>query len=146
MVGVHFAVYGEATFVRYCPEATDERRFAACNWIAFSPPGIKVASMAWLDQRLQRDARLCCSTAQAVLAAATAGMGLCILPSFIGDTEPNLTRASGIIAELGHDQWLVSHDDDRQNQHIKRVSNRLSKLILAHKRLFAGELGRQLPI
>ncbi len=140
LVRVEFAIYGEATLVRSCPEATEERRFAACHWIAFSPPGPKVASAVWLDQHLHREARLRCSTAQAVLEAALAGTGLCVLPCFIGDTEPKLARASGIIAELGHDQWLVSHDDDRQNKHIKQVSGRLSKLIRAHEELFNGEL------
>jgi DNA-binding transcriptional LysR family regulator len=144
LVRVEFAIYGEAALVRNCKKATEERRFAACHWIAFSPPGPKVASAVWLDRRLRREARLRCSTAQAVLEAALAGLGLCVLPYFIGDTEPNLARASGIIAELGHEQWLVSHDDDRQNKHIKQVSNRLSNLIRAHEKLFNGELGNQI--
>ena len=65
--------------------------------------GPKVPSATWLDRHVHREARLKCSTAQAVLEAALAGAGLCVLPCFIGDAEAKLTRASGIIAELGHD-------------------------------------------
>jgi len=140
LVRVEFAIYGEAALVRTSPEAADERRFAACRWIAFSPPGPKVPSAVWLDQQVHREARLKCSTAHAVLEAALAGAGLCVLPCFIGDAEAKLARASGIIAELGHDQWLVSHDDDRHNEHIRQVSGRLTKLIRAHERLFGGRL------
>jgi len=140
LVRVEFAIYGEAALVRASPEATDERRFAACRWVAFSPSGPKVPSAVWLDQHVHREARLKCSTAQAVLEAALAGAGLCVLPCFIGDAEAKLTRASGIIGELGHDQWLVSHDDDRHYEHIKRISGRLAKLIRAHERLFSGRL------
>jgi len=138
LVRVEFAIYGEAGYVRSSPEAADERRFAACRWIAFSPPGPKVPSAVWLDQQIHRDAWLKCSTAQAVLEAALAGAGLCVLPCFIGDGAAKLARASGIIGELGHDQWLVSHDDDRHNEHIRRVSGRLAKLIRAHAELFNG--------
>lgn len=145
LVPVAFAVYGEKAFVRSRPEATDERRFVACRWITFSPPGPKAASAVWLDQHLHRDARLRCSTAHAVLEAAQAGMGLCVLPCFIGDSEPKLARASGIIAALAHDQWLVSHDDDRRNKHIEQVSGRLSKLIRSQKQLFKGERPAHAP-
>ncbi len=140
LLRVEFAIYGEGTLVRSRPEVADERRFDVCRWIAFSPPGSKVPSAAWLDQHLFHEARLKCSTAQAVLEAALAGSGLCILPCFIGDAEPKLARASGIIAELAHDQWLVSHDDDRHNKPIRQISDRLAKLIRSHERLFSGQL------
>jgi len=140
LVRVEFAVYGEAAYVRSSPEAADERRFATCRWIAFSPPGSKLPSAVWLDQQVHREARLKCSTAQAVLEAALAGAGLCVLPCFIGDAERKLARASGIIGDLGHDQWLVSHDDDRHNEPIRRISARLAKLIRAHEGLFSSRL------
>jgi DNA-binding transcriptional LysR family regulator len=137
---VEFAIYGAKAFVRRRPEAGDERRFAACHWIAFSPPGPKTPSAVWLDQQLHHEPRLTCSTAQAILEATVAGAGLSVLPCFIGDAEPGLTRASEIIAELGHDQWLVSHDDDRHARPIRQVAGRLVKLVRAHEQLFRGRL------
>ena len=138
LVRVEFAIYGEETLVRSCPEVPDERRFGDCRWVTFSPPGPKVPSTVWLDQHLHGEATLRCSTAQAVLEAAIAGSGLCVLPCFIGDAEPRLARTSKIIAELGHDQWLVSHDDDRHDKQIRRVSGRLVKLIRSYEQLFEG--------
>jgi DNA-binding transcriptional LysR family regulator len=138
LLRVEFAIYGAASLVANRGEAEGGRWQAACHWIAFSPPGPKVPSAVWLERHFGRDARLRCSTAQAVLDAARAGTGLCILPCFIGDTEPKLRRASGLIAELGHEQWLVSHDDDRHNKEIRKVATRLAKLMQAHQRLFAG--------
>ncbi len=140
LVRVEFAIYGERALVRRRPEASDARRFAACHWIAFSPPGPKVPSAAWLDRQLHRETRLKCSTTQAVLEAALAGVGLCVLPCFIGDAEPKLARATGIIAELGHEQWLVTHDDDRHEKRIRTVSRRLANLIRSHAPLFNGQL------
>ena len=49
------------------------------------------------------------------------GLGSIVLPTFIGDQESDLTRASDEIAELAHDQWLVMHQDDRHRPAIRRT-------------------------
>lgn len=136
---VAFAVYGQSAFVDAHPAARDDRRFAGCRWIAFVPPGPKTPSAVWLDQHLQSAAAVSFRTAQDVLEAALAGFGLCILPCFIGDSHAGLARASDIIPALSHEQWLVSHDDDRQHRPIRRVSDKLKALMRAHRPLFAGD-------
>jgi DNA-binding transcriptional LysR family regulator len=139
---VEFAVFGGQAYVKGREEARDYRRFTACRWIAFSPPGPKTPSGVWLDEHLERAPKLRCRSGQEVLEAAMAGLGLCVLPCFIGDACNGLIRASGIIEELRHDQWLVSHDQDRQQRHIRRISDRLRRLTKAHRSLFSGEQPR----
>lgn len=141
---VEFGVFGGRSYVEGRAEARDHRRFSACRWIAFSPPGPKAPSAVWLDERLQRAPGLRCRSGQDVLEATAAGLGLCVLPCFIGDAHDGLARASGIIEELGHDQWLVSHDQDRAQRHIRRISDKLRLLANAHRSLFLGRQGRQL--
>ena len=141
LVKVAFAVYGETNLVSNSPVASGEGRFGGCDWVAFAPAGPKTPSLAWLEQKLAGEARLTCSTTQALLEALLSGLGLCILPCFIGDQEPRLTRASEPIAELAHYQWLVSHDDDRHSKPIRQVANKLAKLVRGQAPLFAGEHG-----
>jgi len=140
---VEFAVFGGRAYVEEHAEACDNRRFSECRWIAFSPPGPRMPSAVWLDERLQKAPRLRCRSGQEVLGAALAGLGLCVLPCFIGDAEAGLARASGIIEELGHDQWLVSHDQDRKQKHIRQISDRLRMLAKTHRALFLGQQARQ---
>lgn len=135
---VEFAVYGGNAFVQNRPEAFSDQKFDECNWVMFVPPGPKTPSAIWLDRHLGREAKLKCSTAHAVLDAVQAGAGLCVLPCFIGDEESELVKVSGLIGELGHDQWLVSHDDDRHNNHIRRISRKLAKLFISSEALFNG--------
>lgn len=142
---VAFAVYGAHAFLRESEEAGDQRRFAACRWITFSPPGPKTPSAVWLDAHLKQAPVLRCRSAQEVLEAARSGFGLCVLPCFVGDASGELARASGNIDELEHDQWLVSHDEDRQQRHIRRVSKRLRELMRRHRDLFLGKYGARLP-
>lgn len=135
---VEFAVYGARAALAEQPEAGDERRFERCDWVTFAPDGPSVPSAAWLERQLRHPASLRCSAPQAVLDAALAGIGLCVLPCFVGDREAGLGRASGPIPELGHDQWLVSHDDDRHSPPIRRVADRLFRLFATNWKLFAG--------
>ena len=140
LVKVAFAAYGGRAFVETSPAARNEERIQTCPWIAFSPPGPKVPTAVWLSRQSPREPRFSCSTAAALLAAARSGLGLCVLPCFIGDDEAALVRASGLIDELSHEQWLVSHDDDRHSEPIRRVSRRLAALVRSRSALFEGRL------
>jgi DNA-binding transcriptional LysR family regulator len=137
---VTFAVYGAPALLESDPAACDDQRFGECDWVILAQPGPTVPSAQWLERQLARKPRVACSDPQALLAAATAGAGLCVLPCFVGDGEPSLRRASATIPELEHEQWLVSHDDDRHNRPIRRIADRLHRLMRNNRRLFAGEL------
>lgn len=138
---VAFALYGAERYVHDTPQARDEdARYAACDWIGFHPPGPMVPSAVWLAARLEGEPKLKCSSTQGVLESARAGAGLCVLPCFVGDRDESLVRASGVIEDLTHDQWLVSHDDDRHDQAVRLIAGRLTALIQGNARLFAGDL------
>ncbi|MFN0193684.1 MAG: LysR family transcriptional regulator [Aestuariivirga sp.] len=143
LVRVEFAIYGAPSYASRHPEAYETNCFSRCEWLAFSQPGLSVPSAVWLEQRLERVALLRCSSPNPLLDAAVSGAGLCVLPCFIGDRENGLKRMSDPIPELGHDQWLVSHDDDRRNRAISLVATSLSRLIRSQKALFAGETYRR---
>lgn len=54
------------------------------------------------------------------------GKGIALLPTFIGDTQPPLQRIGNIVEELGHDQWLVTHHEDRYLPEVRRLIQRIS--------------------
>ncbi|MCF2869815.1 LysR family transcriptional regulator [Octadecabacter sp. G9-8] len=60
---------------------------------------------------------------------ARAGAAQAVLPTFIGETEPNLTRQSRDIAALTHDQWVVSHNTDRFIPEVRRTIDRLVSVL-----------------
>ncbi len=136
---VAFAAYAAARAEE--PHADDEA-FLDADWILFRPPDTVVPSASWLERRIGRPPVLRCSDARTVLDAAAVGAGRCILPCFIGDADGRLHRISGPIADLAHDQWLVSHDEDRHNRPIRLVADRIAALIRGHRALFAGEKER----
>lgn len=138
---VEFTIYGDRDYVEAHPAAKARRRFWDCDWISIFDDGPKPPSAAWLDRHLERDAVLACNSPAALMAALTTGAGLAVLPCFIGDASPRLVRCREPIPELAHDQWLVSHDEDRHEPHIADVISRIADLIRRHRRLFEGRTG-----
>lgn len=65
-----------------------------------------------------------------------AGVGLAVLPCFIGDANPRLERATATIEALTHRQWLVMHHETRHQRPIRTVLRRLESLLQANRDLF----------
>lgn len=55
------------------------------------------------------------------------GVGQVLVPTFVGDARPELERVGADVEELSHDQWLVTHDDDRALPEIRRALDRIAE-------------------
>ena len=128
---VEFAVFATADLLARHPGADSDRRFDLPDWVVFSPTDGVTPSAAWLQRKLRATPALRCSSPRLVLDAALAGAGLCVLPCFVGDAEAGLERASDPITDLAHEQWLVSHDDDRHDPRIRSVITRITPPVSA---------------
>ena len=51
------------------------------------------------------------------------GVGRVVLPCFIGDRIQGLSKVHAFIPELDHEQWLVSHEQDRFIPAVRQVLN-----------------------
>jgi len=116
-------------------------RLARVEFAPFAAPGapeiwVKILadtpSARWLDKMTGGDVVCEVNTVRNSLDLALAGRGLALLPTFIGDAQTGLRRAGGTIAELAHDQWLVTHQDDRHLPEVRRTIDRLYRVM--HRR------------
>lgn len=78
----------------------------------------------------------------AVAELVAAGAGLSVFPCFAADSDPRLVRVASPITELHQEQWLVSHHEDRHRPEVRRVADRIVKLMHDHAPLFRGEQRR----
>ncbi|WP_087026285.1 LysR family transcriptional regulator [Thaumasiovibrio subtropicus] len=83
----------------------------------------------WLDRFVENDAICEVSTPRNSLDLALEHQGIALLPTFIGDNQPTLVRVGNIIDELGHDQWLVTHHEDRYLPEVRMLINRLGDML-----------------
>ncbi|MGF1475287.1 MAG: LysR family transcriptional regulator [Geminicoccaceae bacterium] len=88
-------------------------------------------SARWLDRKIGNDAICEVNAPRNSLDLALAGKGIALLPTFIGDARKELRRTGGTIAELAHDQWIVTHQDDRHLPEVRRTIERLCRALPA---------------
>lgn len=97
------AVYGRRTRAR-------KRELAHEAWIMRSDASGPAADRNWLEANVPPPRIVATFSAFSALhAAAIAGVGLALLPCFIGDREPLLERRSTPIKSLNAHLWLLYH-------------------------------------
>jgi len=72
------------------------------------------------------------------LAAAKAGLGISVLPCFLGDTEPLLQRVPTATVRPSRDIWLLTHHDLRQTVRVRVFTEFMAQAIREHDDLLEG--------
>jgi DNA-binding transcriptional LysR family regulator len=114
------------------------RRLAHVDFAAYAAPDassgwIRVRadtpSARWVAARAEDGIAHEASHPRLALDLALAGAGRAILPTFVGDREAGLVRVGEPVPELAHDQWLVTHDDDRALPEVRRTIDRVVRIL-----------------
>jgi DNA-binding transcriptional LysR family regulator len=73
------------------------------------------------------------------LAAAKAGIGLAVLPCYLGDLEHSLTRAlRKPLPELARELWIVTHSDLKRTARVRAFFDVVGEGLVAERALFEG--------
>lgn len=86
-------------------------------------------SAQWVQKRAPTDQAIEVTSPRNALDLALAGQARAVLPTFIGDRFDVLTRTSERIDELDHDQWLVTHHEDRFLPEVRTVIDRIYSIL-----------------
>lgn len=87
-------------------------------------------SALWLAQSIGDDPAVEVTSARNSLDLALAGAVRAVLPTLIGDYHhPVLKRVAPEIEALRHDQWLVSHDEERFTPPVRRTIDRIYEVL-----------------
>ncbi|MDH0872737.1 LysR family transcriptional regulator [Agrobacterium pusense] len=81
-------------------------------------------SARWLDEKIGDEATIEVTNSRNALDLALAGVARAVLPTFVGNVQSGLEQVTAPIDILDHDQWLVTHDDDRFLPEVRRVIER----------------------
>lgn len=112
---------------------------AAGFFVGVSGEAARTAPARWLEAHHGDRVGIRASDTHAARALTAAGAGLTVLPCFIGDLDPRVTRLGQPIPELTCDLWLVTHTDRRQEAPVRRVSQRLAQVLTENAALLRGE-------
>lgn len=75
------------------------------------------------------------------MGTAKAGLGLSLLPCFLGDPDPGLARVPGTDLQPGKSLWLLFHGDLRRTARIRALVDFLVPAIKARRELLQGMSG-----
>ncbi|MBJ7411847.1 MAG: LysR family transcriptional regulator [Phenylobacterium sp.] len=75
------------------------------------------------------------------MVAARAGVGVALLPCFLGDAEPALVRAvPQALDEIGRELWIVTHADLRRTARVRAFMDLAAAFLSARRSLLAGQI------
>ncbi len=72
--------------------------------------------------------------------AVRVGAGLAVLPCYLGDADPALSRVGSVLHEVAADQWLLVHRDLRALPRVRAVIDALVRLFQAERAAIEGRL------
>ena len=105
---VEFGVYAAPEFVHTMSDQSvfDQR------WIGFADSLVTTPVGTWFDATIPA-ANIClrCDSFVAMRVVAEAGMGLALLPVFLGDDSQTLVRVQAPTRELATGLWILTHPD-----------------------------------
>jgi DNA-binding transcriptional LysR family regulator len=123
------------------PENLVGRRVAATVWAVYGSPSLQnrdlvelygerwvglgenlahIMPSKWLEERVAPErVVLRINTVQGLADAVEAGMGIGLLPCFLGDSLSSVAQLSDPIQDMGSSLWLLTHPDIRQSARVR---------------------------
>jgi DNA-binding transcriptional LysR family regulator len=113
-----WAVYGPQSLAEESFEPTIDSRDH--DWIAFSDNVAIAKALKWLKEHVDQSRIVYRTNTMIGLAeAAAGGIGLALLPCFVGAAVPGLTQLSPTLPELEGELWLLTHPDLRNTARVR---------------------------
>lgn len=133
-----FGLYGSPDYVANRSVAPDAPSFETDRFIGWSERQSGLPAARWLERMLQgRPPGLVTTTLSAQMSAASAGLGLAILPHFLAH-EAGL-RALPVMLGLDQSIWLVIHADLSASRRVRLVADYVTRTIHELDAVLKGE-------
>jgi DNA-binding transcriptional LysR family regulator len=132
------AIYGSRAYL----SRHEEKDLSTHDWIALDDALASTVIGRWIHENL-RAAHITCrvDALPALRDAALAGLGLALLPCYLGDPAPGLRRLAQK-TEPRSALWLLTHDDLRRTARIRATLDFLAKAFASERALFEGRRTR----
>lgn len=138
LADMEFAIYAHGSFAARNPNCHTEKRYEMPNWVHFDTDHITETGEKWLSQRLQARSAFRVSSLQLLQDGLRNGLGMGLLPCYLGDQDASLVRVSGPIPEARSSLHLLVHRDLRKSPLIRKSMDFLIAYFKSHEDLLAG--------
>jgi len=142
LAAIAWTVYAARTYLgRRAPPSPAE--FAQHALIGWDEAAAASPALAWLERAA--GGRAPAYRANSIvnqLRAAEAGIGLVLLPCFLGDPSPALVRVLPPPSELTRELWIATHRDLRRTARVRAFMDFVGGAVTRERPLLEGRFGR----
>ena len=142
LADVAWAVYG----ARDCVDSTDGVLAALDELgrhgvIGWEETAIGIRAADWLNRQVATESFVYPTNSLVnQMVAARAGIGLALLPCYLGDRDPGLTRAlADPVSDLAGELWIVTHHDLKATARVRAFFDIVGEAIASERGLFDGQ-------
>ena len=109
--------------------ANTEEAMTSIDWIGPDEGMTYPAFDRWLEKEgLVGRCRIRVNTVYGMLAATRAGLGMSVLPCYLGENDAQLSRVGGTIPSMATDLWILTHPDLRRTERARIFSDYVAGL------------------
>jgi DNA-binding transcriptional LysR family regulator len=140
LADVAWTVYGSNDYVRAGGTLASPQNLERHPLIGWEESIGGINAAEWLDATAPASAFVFRTNSLVTqLSAAKAGIGLAVLPCFVGDPDPELSRAlPKPIPALARELWLVTHTDLQRTARVRAFFDVVGNGLAAERALFEG--------
>jgi DNA-binding transcriptional LysR family regulator len=134
---IGWAVFGStALAAQHLDPITDAGRY---DWVSFSDQVALARATKWLKDRAA-DKRVVykVNTMIGLAEAAAGGIGLVLLPCYVGAAVAGLARLSPILPELEGELWVMTHPDLRNTARVRAFVEYCAEAVARRRRRIEG--------
>jgi DNA-binding transcriptional LysR family regulator len=142
LVGRRIATLMHGVYAAHSHPAAHARLpdLSAYDWVSYSAVRTEMPQTQWVADNIPEEkVVLRTNHTGMVVSAARAGLGLALLPCYLGDAEPGLRRLK-TVPGLGQDMWILTHSDLKRTPRIRAVMDFLAKELIRHRDLIEGHV------
>ncbi|MEM7719311.1 MAG: LysR family transcriptional regulator [Pseudomonadota bacterium] len=99
------------------------------GYVTIAPALASTPSTRWVHQQRGDAIVTTVNDMRVAVDLAAGGMARVVLPTFAADEISSLSRLSGSIDELTHEEWLVTHHEARHDPPVRRAIDALTRFI-----------------
>lgn len=142
--GVAWAFYGAPAYFKAAGRPRKPADLRHHRFVGWDEGAGGVQSAGWLERVAPAGAFAFRSNRLVVqMAAVVEGIGLALLPCYLGDREPRIARAMPPIRELERELWLVTHEDLKATARVRAFMDFVGTRLIADRALFEGRAARK---
>ncbi|MBV8798090.1 MAG: LysR family transcriptional regulator [Hyphomicrobiales bacterium] len=117
------------------PEAID-----SVSFIGFTDSSGPPLGRRWIEANIHpRRLVAHANSTHCMLQMALQGLGATLLPCFLGDARPDLTRLGPLLPELDLGLWMLTHSDLRRSARVRAFMDFVGAELTKHRRAIEGE-------